>query len=223
MRLLTFLDKLADLKASAYPVGAIYISAVPANPGELFGGTWAQIGKGRVLMGQGTVEANTTNAHGTTNASAYSITAGSLDSGAKGGTPDQINVAHTHTTAAHTHTIADHQHIMSGHTHTQEAHTHAPSGQPRYPVFSGTGSTETVGSISGSGNKMYQINKAGTWGYAEATTSAEPTINEATDTMSAAGGGETSSVNPTVQSAGSSGTNLNLPPFEVVYFYKRTA
>ena len=36
---------------SVYPVGSIYLSVNGTNPSELFGGTWARIGSGRVLQG----------------------------------------------------------------------------------------------------------------------------------------------------------------------------
>lgn len=35
----------------AYPVGSIYLSVSPTNPGTLFGGTWVEWGKGRVAVG----------------------------------------------------------------------------------------------------------------------------------------------------------------------------
>lgn len=34
-----------------YPIGSIYLSMVSTNPSEYFGGTWAQIAQGRVLVG----------------------------------------------------------------------------------------------------------------------------------------------------------------------------
>lgn len=44
-----------------YPVGSVYLSMVNTNPATLFGvGTWAQMGFGRVLVGEGT----TTDANG---------------------------------------------------------------------------------------------------------------------------------------------------------------
>jgi len=39
---------------SVYPVGAIYTSTIDVVPSDLFGGTWASYGQGRVLIGAGT-------------------------------------------------------------------------------------------------------------------------------------------------------------------------
>ena len=41
---------MSDFLSQAYPVGAIYISAVPTSPATLFGGTWEQL-QGRFLLG----------------------------------------------------------------------------------------------------------------------------------------------------------------------------
>ena len=39
---------------AVYPVGSIYMSVKPTNPGTLFGGTWAAIAQGRTLVGVNT-------------------------------------------------------------------------------------------------------------------------------------------------------------------------
>ena len=60
-----------------YPIGAIYISVNSTSPASLFGGTWEQI-KGRFLLGDGEVEANTTDFWGSTSAGETSFTAGEM-------------------------------------------------------------------------------------------------------------------------------------------------
>ena len=37
----------------AYPVGSIYMTLMGTNPPELFGGTWAAVAHGSVLIGPG--------------------------------------------------------------------------------------------------------------------------------------------------------------------------
>lgn len=43
----------ADTLLAAYPVGSLYMSVDATSPASLFGGTWEQISKNRVLMGAG--------------------------------------------------------------------------------------------------------------------------------------------------------------------------
>lgn len=75
-----------------YPVGSVYINAaVTTNPATLLGfGTWAEIGAGRVLVGQDTLD------------TAFDVM------GETGGSKDAVTVDHTHTfsgTAAATTTL----------------------------------------------------------------------------------------------------------------------
>ena len=54
---------LAEIMLAIYPVGAVYISANSTSPASLFGGTWEQV-KGRLLIGTGANEKNTTETYG---------------------------------------------------------------------------------------------------------------------------------------------------------------
>jgi len=47
-----------------YPVGAIYISTSSVNPGTHLGGNWEPWGQGRVPLGCGAIQTNTSSAHG---------------------------------------------------------------------------------------------------------------------------------------------------------------
>lgn len=59
--LISELQSLIDL---VHPVGSIYMSLDSTDPGQLFGGTWAQI-KGRFLLSTGTPDDNSNSLYGT--------------------------------------------------------------------------------------------------------------------------------------------------------------
>lgn len=76
----------------AYPIGAIYLSAVATDPSIMFGGTWVQIAEGRTLIGEGTGAGLTPRT-----------------AGAELGQEDAIIPSHTHSISSvgdHTHTIS---------------------------------------------------------------------------------------------------------------------
>lgn len=59
---------------AAHPVGSIYFSASAVNPGDQFGGTWVAWGQGRVPLGVGSIQANTTTSYGSVTAGAVNRT-----------------------------------------------------------------------------------------------------------------------------------------------------
>ncbi len=63
-----------DILNKMHPVGSLYISSEPTSPAELFGGTWERI-NGRVLVGAGSPEPNTTNAFGALSGQSWRIAA----------------------------------------------------------------------------------------------------------------------------------------------------
>lgn len=81
------------IKASLFPVGAIYTAVVSTNPGTLLGfGTWVAFGAGRVMVGYDASNALFDTAEET------------------GGSADAITVSHTHTATT---SITDPGHIHS--------------------------------------------------------------------------------------------------------------
>ena len=104
-----------------YPVGSIYMNAnVSTNPGELLGvGTWAEIGEGKVLLG----ESSTYAAETTGGAETHALT-------------EEQMKAHTHTTNLnHGHTgsisidgVGDHTHGFTRYFHDTSGHESSHDG-----------------------------------------------------------------------------------------------
>lgn len=86
-----------------YPVGSIYMSMNPTDPGTLFGGTWQALNEGRVLIG-----ANATYAAGSTGGEAtHTLTTNEMP-------------AHTHTGS----TASAGSHTHTGSTSSAGSHSH---------------------------------------------------------------------------------------------------
>lgn len=88
----------------AHPVGSIFFTTNGANPGTIYGGTWAAWGQGRVPVGVNTSDSNYNAAEKTGGASTVSLTVANLP-------------AHNHGLNSHTHgkgtlavTVANHSH-----------------------------------------------------------------------------------------------------------------
>lgn len=63
-----------------YPVGSIYMSVNPANPGTLFGGTWVAWGAGRVPVGINTSDTDFNSSEKTGGSKTHTLTASELPS-----------------------------------------------------------------------------------------------------------------------------------------------
>lgn len=83
-----------------YPVGSIYMSTQNVNPATLFGGTWQEIGQGRVLMGVGE---STPDENNDTKTVAAGETGGEYEHRL---TINEL-AAHTHSETRHTFKIGD--------------------------------------------------------------------------------------------------------------------
>lgn len=182
----------------AYPVGAIYLSMSATSPQALFGGTWAKL-EGRFLMCS-----DSSHAAGTT-----------------GGSNDAVVVSHTHsgesdTDGSHTHSISGGGHSHSGSTSSEGRHNHSAGSQAfmtssgRFGYGSGSfsapapSSTINVTENAGSHSHSVTVN----------------TSSSHSHTMTSAGGHYH---NLTIDSAGQSGTNKNMPKYITVNAWQRTA
>jgi microcystin-dependent protein len=93
-----------DAFAIAFPIGYIFMSTSPTNPGTTLGyGTWTAYAAGRMLIGVGTSDAAYT-AGSTGGESTHKLVSSEMPS--------------------HTHIQNSHNHIQDAHTHIQDAHSH---------------------------------------------------------------------------------------------------
>lgn len=106
-----------------YPVGAIYMSVISTNPGNLFGGTWERI-QNQFLLASG----------------------GDYPAGSSGGSPDAVLMTHTHTQAAHTH------YTLKGEGWGYPVYSTTQSGISRTKVSTSSGSRYAVLGTSGASN-----------------------------------------------------------------------
>jgi hypothetical protein len=199
----------------AWPVGGIFIAAVSTNPATLLGyGTWAAFGAGKVLVSRDSGDADFDTAEETGGGKTKSISA---HSGAAVGnhafTQPSGHSAHVFTQpgahAAHT----DHSGVPS-HVHRQQYNpttTGAGSGPTTAPDTSSSGTTAwgTVDTQApaGAANQTHTAHDAHSGG--------------AVDAHSAHAGG---AVDAHVVTQAAAHTDINvMPPYIVVYMWKRTA
>lgn len=191
--------------SAAWPVGSVFISVVSTNPATLLGlGTWAAIATGRMLVG---------------------IDAGDPDfdtpeevGGSKTVTLTEAQIpSHTHVQNSHTHVQDAHTHVQNSHNHTQDAHNHTQNSFAPRIINSGTaGSVGVQGASAASNANASNAATTATNQAATATNQAATAVNQnATATNQSA-----TAVN---QSTGGGGAHNNLPPYFVVYAWKRTA
>ena len=178
-----------------YPVGAIYTSTNNTNPKDMFGfGTWEQIKDTFLLTAGDTYKAGNT---GGAASHTHSI----------GHTHGVPGVAHTHSTGNHTLTVSEmpsHGHQIGQRRSDETAFVgyYAGTGGQSCYVAQWRGVTDDVDNY-----KLMAVNTGGSGAHNHGDTG--NTTPSATTTNS--------------QSTSISGSTSNLPPYLVVYAWKRTA
>ena len=184
----------------AYPVGAIYLSMSATSPQALFGGTWQKL-EGRFLMCS-----DSSHAAGTT-----------------GGSNDAVVVSHTHsgesdTDGSHTHSISGGSHSHTGSTSSAGSHTHGTS-QSGYSFVTTNGIFKYGSGDSAAPAPSSKVtNTAGSGVHTHGVT--VNTSSSHSHSMTSAGGHYHTL---TIDSAGQSGTNKNMPKYIAVNAWQRTA
>jgi microcystin-dependent protein len=117
---------------AAFPVGAVYITATNVNPGTFIGGTWARIGQGRTLIGEGTLGTDTYAAGATGGAARVTLTTSEMPAHNHGGATGITSTDHTHTGTTNG---------SGNHQHTYERFTGNTSGSVANTPIDGNGPT----------------------------------------------------------------------------------
>lgn len=230
-----------------YPIGSIYMSVNNTNPKDLFGGSWEQL-KDRFLLGAGSSysaggtggEANVTLSTSNIPSHTHSFSA----------TSGETTPSHTHSFSAtsgavstgHTHSLNSHTHSIPGHTHSFSANFYIRHGESSgtATLAAGTNTSVTTGAYGSSwGNgfktasyshKPDRLNISGKTGSTSATSGASSGstgyqsnshTHSVSGTTGSGGGKHTHSVSGTTGGTGSGGSHNNMPPYLVVYMWKR--
>lgn len=212
-----------------YPVGSIYINVNNTNPSTFFGGTWVQI-EDSFLLSAG----NTYTGGNTGGAASTSYTpAGTVDFHTL--TTTEIP-SHAHGLNSHVHSLNSHTHGLNGHTHSLNGHSHSIPDHAHTLWFgtlsfkNGTGAQYTANTVSGSVGSTGTTpsggwggttggNSGSTGGNSGNTTAATGNTGAASGNTANAGGGGGHNHGFT----GTAATINTLPPYLVVYVWKRTA
>ncbi|MCL2038115.1 hypothetical protein FWG95_03925 [Candidatus Saccharibacteria bacterium] len=165
----------SEMVNTLYPVGSIIITTTNTNPGGNLGGTWAQFGQGRTLLGVGSNAANSNTTYGSMAAGTINRTTAEETSGV---------VSHTLTTAQ-----------MPGHTHAQDAHTHTQNSHSHNVLI---GSTQVTWAplVFAAGGNQNGINTTGTGGNVVTNGVTATNQNTTATNQNTGGGGAHNNVQP---------------------------
>jgi hypothetical protein len=187
--------ELAAATSGGWPIGSVFLSVVATNPATLLGfGTWSAFGAGRMLVGLDSGDGDFDTAEETGGAKTHSHAVGTIAPNAHSGTAVGAHASHTHTYSQ----VPDHVHVQrcQGGTTASTTGTHIMT------------STATGGSIRSSGQSTLNPTSASNPGTTDGpSASLTHSVTQPSDhTMS-----------------GSTATASGLPPYIVVYMWKRTA
>lgn len=188
--------QLAAASSGGWPVGSVFLSVVSTNPATLLGfGTWSAFGAGRMLVGLDAGDTDFDTPEETGGAKTHSHGVGTIAASAHAGAAVADH-------ASHTHTYTD----VPNHVHVQQAQGGTTASTTGTHLMT---STATGGSLRSSGQST--LNPTGGVGATGTTAGPSATLTH-------------SVTQPTAHTmSGSTATANGLPPYIVVYFWKRVS
>ena len=211
---LTGIDNILTTVFNAvYPVGCIYESTSSTNPNTLFAGTsWSVFGQGKMLVGLDSSDADFNSTSDTGGSKTVTLTEGQMPQHNHSFSGSSANAgSHTHTTTGTAASGGSHDHG----TNLRHASTNA--------TFTGiVGSTTSV--TSGSYSVEHRDTTSGRNGFS--STMGNLTTSHTGHTHSVSGSTDTAgshnhTISGTVGNKGSGQAHDNMPPYTVVYRWKR--
>lgn len=139
---------------SAFPVGAIYLSATADNPGAFLGGTWSQVAAGRTLIGVGTLGSDTYAAGDTGGEARHTLTTSEIPSHGHGGA---TGAAGYHSHGGNTGAVGDHNHGLRVRYGTVNDQINYAASWASAGDTESAGTATDTGAIAGAGNHQHSI------------------------------------------------------------------
>jgi microcystin-dependent protein len=183
-----------------YPVGCIYESTSGTHPNTLFAGTtWSVFGQGKMLVGLDSGDTDFNQVNKTDGSKTVTLTT------------DQIP-SHNHSFSGSSGSAGSHNHTYSGTTSNHGGHSHNYTVRTGRSYSSSTGSADN-GVVQGSNGVQRDSST-------QSTASAGSHSHTYSGTTSSHGG-HSHSISGTIGNKGSGTAHDNMPPYTVVYRWKR--
>lgn len=140
-----------NMMLAVYPVGSIYMSTNPANPGSLFGGTWKALDEGRVLIGAGAAYP----AGQTGGKETHTLTTDEMPSHTHSGSTSSAG-SHRHDIFANDNRFGTNYPLRNYSYAAVKGNADGPTGDSNYNI-AGTSSSPSLGETSSSGNHSHTL------------------------------------------------------------------